>query len=70
MLTWTHTFRNWGTKACKNLSSPKLTTGWGAGVSFGRVHAEINVGVDPFLDGVFDGEEVRTNTHTHPQKQS
>ncbi|GMH80995.1 hypothetical protein TrST_g11848 [Triparma strigata] len=57
MFTWTTTFRNWGTKACKNLSKPKLTTSWGAGVSFGRVHAEINVGVDPFLDGVFDGEE-------------
>lgn len=32
---------------------------WGAGLSFHRCHAEINVPVDPYLDGVFDGEEVR-----------
>ena len=38
--------------------SPKLTNSlWGAGLSFHRVHAEINVPVDPFLDFVFDGEE-------------
>lgn len=30
---------------------------WGAGLSFHRCHAEINVPVDPYLDGVFDGEE-------------
>ena len=30
---------------------------WGAGLSFHRCHAELNVPVDPYLDGVFDGEE-------------
>lgn len=40
---------------------------WGAGLSFHRCHAEINVPVDPYLDGVFDGEEgsrgIRFFTH-------
>jgi hypothetical protein len=40
---------------------------WGAGLSFHRCHAEINVPVDPYLDNVFDGEEgsrgIRFFTH-------
>lgn len=40
---------------------------WGAGLSFHRCHAELNVPVDPYLDGVFDGEEgsrgIRFFTH-------
>lgn len=57
MVGWTNTFRNWGTKACKNLIEPKLTTLWGAGLSFSRCHADLLVPVDPYLDNVFDGEE-------------
>jgi hypothetical protein len=60
MVEFTSTIRNWGTKECRNLKTPKLTNAmWGAGLSFHRCHAEINVPVDPYLDGVFDGEEVR-----------
>lgn len=60
MVEFTSTIRNWGTKECRNLKKPKLTNAmWGAGLSFHRCHAEINVPVDPYLDGVFDGEEVR-----------
>ena len=40
---------------------------WGAGLSFHRCHAEVNVPVDPYLDNVFDGEEgsrgIRFFTH-------
>ena len=40
---------------------------WGAGLSFHRCHAELNVPVDPYLDNVFDGEEgsrgIRFFTH-------
>jgi hypothetical protein len=40
---------------------------WGAGLSFHRCHAELNVPVDPYLSGVFDGEEgsrgIRFFTH-------
>ena len=58
MVTFTSTIRNWGTKECRNLIRPKMTNAmWGAGLSFHRCHAEINVPVDPYLDGVFDGEE-------------
>ena len=58
MVTFTRTIRNWGTKECRNLTRPKLTNAmWGAGLSFHRCHAELNVPVDPYLDGVFDGEE-------------
>mmetsp|Transcript_29219 Transcript_29219/g.64428 ORF Transcript_29219/g.64428 Transcript_29219/m.64428 type:complete len:588 (-) Transcript_29219:49-1812(-) len=58
MVTFTSTIRNWGTKECRNLIKPKMTNAmWGAGLSFHRCHAEINVPVDPYLDGVFDGEE-------------
>lgn len=43
------------------------TAMWGAGLSFHRCHAEINVPVDPYLDNVFDGEEgsrgIRFFTH-------
>lgn len=58
MVTFTSTIRNWGTKECRNLIRPKMTNAmWGAGLSFHRCHAELNVPVDPYLDGVFDGEE-------------
>jgi hypothetical protein len=58
MVTFTSTIRNWGTKQCQNLIRPKLTNAmWGAGLSFHRCHAELNVPVDPYLDNVFDGEE-------------
>jgi hypothetical protein len=44
-----------------------LTAMWGAGLSFHRTHAELNVPVDPYLDNVFDGEEgsrgIRLFTH-------
>ena len=68
MATFTSSIRNWGTKECRNLVRPKLTNAmWGAGLSFHRCHAEINVPVDPYLDGVFDGEEgsrgIRFFTH-------
>ena len=40
---------------------------WGAGLSFHRCHGELTVPVDPYLDGVFDGEEgsrgIRFFTH-------
>lgn len=52
MVTFTSTIRNWGTKECRNLIKPKMTNAmWGAGLSFHRCHAEINVPVDPYLDG-------------------
>jgi hypothetical protein len=58
MVMFTSSIRNWGTKLCSNLVKPKLTNAmWGAGLSFHRCHAEINVPVDPYMDGVFDGEE-------------
>lgn len=65
---FTSSIRNWGTKECNHLSKPKLTNAmWGAGLSFHRCHAELNVPVDPYLDGVFDGEEgsrgIRFFTH-------
>lgn len=68
MVEFTSSIRNWGTKECKFLRKPKLTNAmWGAGLSFHRCHAEINVPVDPYLDGVFDGEEgsrgIRFFTH-------
>lgn len=68
MVTFTSSIRNWGTKECRGLQRPKLTNAmWGAGLSFHRCHAEINVPVDPYLDGVFDGEEgsrgIRFFTH-------
>jgi hypothetical protein len=68
MVTFTSTIRNWGTKECIKLKRPKLTNAmWGAGLSFHRCHAELNVPVDPFLDNVFDGEEgsrgIRFFTH-------
>lgn len=68
MVMFTSSIRNWGTKQCTRLVRPKLTNAmWGAGLSFHRCHAEINVPVDPYLDGVFDGEEgsrgIRFFTH-------
>jgi hypothetical protein len=58
MVEFTSSIRNYGTKECKFLKVPKLTNAmWGAGLSFHRCHAELNVPVDPYLDGVFDGEE-------------
>lgn len=58
MVTFTNSIRNWGTKECRGLQRPKLTNAmWGAGLSFHRCHAELNVPVDPYLDNVFDGEE-------------
>ena len=58
MVTFTSTIRNWGTKECIHLVTPKLTNAmWGAGLSFHRCHAELSVPVDAFLSGVFDGEE-------------
>jgi len=68
MVTFTSTIRNWGTKECIKLKKPKLTNAmWGAGLSFHRCHAELNVPVDPYLDQVFDGEEgsrgIRFFTH-------
>eukprot|EP00934_Nitzschia_sp_Nitz4_P001314 Nitzschia sp. Nitz4//scaffold69_size99277//58337//59917//NITZ4_004635-RA/size99277-exonerate_protein2genome-gene-0.66-mRNA-1//1//CDS//3329556721//1314//frame0 len=53
------TFKNWAMKECRDLRQPKLTNAmWGAGFSFHRCHAELNVPVDPYLDDVFDGEEI------------
>ena len=68
MVTFTTTIRNWGTKECKWLQRPKLTNAmWGAGLSFHKCHAELNVPVDPYLTNVFDGEEgsrgIRFFTH-------
>jgi len=68
MVQFTSSIRNWGTKECKFLTKPKLTNAmWGAGLSFHRCHAELNVPVDPYLDNVFDGEEgsrgIRFFTH-------
>lgn len=57
MVTFTSSIRNWGTKECTNLVKPKMTNMWGAGLSFHRCHAELNVPVDPYTDQVFDGEE-------------
>lgn len=37
MVIFTSSIRNWGTKECTSLTKPKLTTMWGAGLSFHRV---------------------------------
>lgn len=59
MVTYTGTWRNWGTKSCTNLVRPKMTNvAWGAGLSFSKCHADLNVPYDPFLPNVFDGEEI------------
>jgi hypothetical protein len=58
MVVFTSSIRNSATKECRFLKVPKLTNAmWGAGLSFHRCHAELNVPVDPYLDSVFDGEE-------------
>ena len=56
------------TYMCSNAKKPKLTNlVWGAGMSFQKCHAELNVPYDPYLDNVFDGEEtsrgIRFFTH-------
>ena len=68
MITFTSTWRNWGTKFLRRAKKPKLTNlVWGAGMSFSKCHGELNVPYDPYLDGVFDGEEtsrgIRFFTH-------
>ena len=68
MITYTSTWRNWGTKFLRRATKPKLTNlVWGAGMSFQKCHGELNVPYDPYLDGVFDGEEtsrgIRFFTH-------
>jgi Glycosyltransferase (GlcNAc) len=68
MVEFTSTIRNWGTKECIGLITPKLTNAmWGAGLSFHKCHGEIAVPIDPYLDNVFDGEEgsrgIRFFTH-------
>jgi len=68
MVEFRDSIRNWGTKQCVNLVRPKLTNAmWGAGLSFHRCHAEINVPYDPYLLDVFNGEEgsrgIRFFTH-------
>lgn len=59
MVEMSNTWRNWGTKFCEHLVRPKLTNvAWGAGLSFSKCHAELNVPYDPFLPYVFNGEEL------------
>ena len=59
MVELSNTWRNWGTKFCEHLVRPKLTNvAWGAGLSFSKCHAELNVPYDPFLPSVFNGEEL------------
>lgn len=59
MVEMSNTWRNWGTKFCEKLVRPKINNvAWGAGLSFHKCHAEINVPNDPFLPGVFNGEEL------------
>jgi hypothetical protein len=59
MVEMSNTWRNWGTKFCEHLVRPKLTNvAWGAGLSFNKCHAELNVPYDPFLPNVFNGEEL------------
>jgi hypothetical protein len=59
MVEMSNTWRNWGTKFCEHLLRPKLTNvAWGAGLSFSKCHAELNVPYDPFLPYVFNGEEL------------
>ena len=68
LVEFTSSIRNWATKECRGLQRPKMTNAmWGAGLSFHRCHAELNVPVDPYTEGVFDGEEgsrgIRFFTH-------
>lgn len=50
--------RNFGTKCMRMFPRPKLTNAvWGAGLSFSKCHAERKVPYDPYLPGIFDGEE-------------
>jgi len=68
MVQFTSSIRNWATKECHGLVRPKMTNAmWGAGLSFHRCHAELNVPIDPYTDNVFDGEEgsrgIRFFTH-------
>ena len=57
MVQFTTNIRTWGTKCASNLSKPKLTTLWGAGLSFSKCHAELKVPVDPHCPHIFNGEE-------------
>jgi len=57
MVTFTSNVRTYGTKCANNLIRPKLTTVWGAGLSFSKCHAELKVQVDPYTPHIFDGEE-------------
>jgi hypothetical protein len=43
--------------AAANLERPCLSKLWGAGLSFGRCHAERDVPADPALKDIFTGEE-------------
>ena len=59
MVEMSNTWRNLGTKFCERLLRPKLqNVAWGAGLSFNKCHAELNVPYDPFLPNVFNGEEL------------
>jgi Glycosyltransferase (GlcNAc) len=59
MVEMSNSWRNWGTKFCEHLLRPKLqNVAWGAGLSFSKCHAELNVPYDPFLPNVFNGEEL------------
>eukprot|EP01065_Artemidia_motanka_P012891 TRINITY_DN17108_c0_g1_i1.p1 TRINITY_DN17108_c0_g1~~TRINITY_DN17108_c0_g1_i1.p1 ORF type:complete len:572 (+),score=23.88 TRINITY_DN17108_c0_g1_i1:48-1718(+) len=49
--------RNNQARAARCLSRPLLSLSWAAGWSFARCHFERNVPNDPFLGGMFDGEE-------------
>jgi hypothetical protein len=49
--------RNNRATPARNLGVPKLSTGWAAGLSFSKCHAERLVRYDPFLPYVYDGEE-------------
>jgi len=57
MVEFSSNIRIWGTKQARRLSKPKLTTLWGAGLSFSKCHAELKVPVDPHCPHIFNGEE-------------
>merc|ERR1719356_2115854 len=51
------THRNTIASAASCLARPLLQRTWGAGLSFAKCHFETRVPNDPYLMGVFDGEE-------------
>ena len=57
MVTFTSNVRTHATKCARNLPKPKLTTIWGAGLSFSKCHADLKAQVDPHTPHIFDGEE-------------